>query len=109
MNELLIYDCPGLDDASMGVLGPFHFQQRTPLSKRWSLEIRDCSNFSVCELREFIGFRKSCSLKNDDNDWETQANKIICLLLLGSCPPLSEEEKEWFKNNVDEFKYENLI
>ena len=108
-NELLIYDCPGLDDASMGILGRFHFQQRTPLPKMWSLEIRDCSNFSVCALKEFIEFRKSCLLENDDNDWETQANEIICLSLLGSCPPLSEEEKEWFENNVDKFKYENLI
>ena len=109
-HELLIRDCPGLNDASMMALqGPFPFachEERTMLPSLWSLEIQDCPNLSINALKEFVEFRKGCS--ESDYPVKLMANEIGKLTLVGSCPPLLEEEKEWFKANVDEFENENV-
>ncbi|RXW15732.1 hypothetical protein EST38_g10118 [Candolleomyces aberdarensis] len=103
--ELRISNCPGLDDSSIEAMTlPLRKQEQRPaLRDMCSLEIVNCSNFSIASLRELVERRKEISeYKNVDR--EERVRLIMRLVLRGSCPLVSDEDEKWFRENVEDFE-----
>ncbi|KAF8060660.1 hypothetical protein FPV67DRAFT_301938 [Lyophyllum atratum] len=94
-------DCPAFDDVFLGMMGG----EERPDDEEFGcpnvqdLTISNCPNFSPSLLRKMMEAR----MVPDDYCAHPM---ILALKVQGLKPPLSSEDEEWFKSNIDDFVWD---
>jgi hypothetical protein len=89
---LSVSSCAGFSDTLLRTMAPRKDNIRNCAHDMTGLTIIDCSNFSVAELKQLV------SAKLDAAD----GRRLRTLRFYGDVPVISEEDIEWFCENVDE-------
>jgi hypothetical protein len=102
--HLNITRCPSFNDSILGMMtGP-----AGNLALLWtrylrSIVLTDCPNFSIAALQRFVESRMH--LPFDDGGGGIEEAQIDYLHLFGNVPSMSEAERAWFEEHVEQVKY----
>jgi hypothetical protein len=85
--------CPGFNDAVLQMMALREDGIRSCASEMVQLTIVNCPNFSIDALRHLVNARVSTP----------DGRQIEALQILDRVSVISDEDRQWFSTNVDEF------
>lgn len=99
-SDLDIIGCVAFDDSAVDALGIKHFANGPHTThERRNFRIADCPNVSTCALKNLIASRNSNMFGQGDR---------CTLRVSGKGEILSPDDREWFRENLDDFHWNTV-